>query len=67
MPLKNCLFGMANLVRNVFKSKFAYNVSDIAFDEEGTWSFSNNFARDVLTFNVDDTSSSYTDNHRNNF
>ena len=34
IPLKNCLFGTAKLVRNAIKSKYADNVQGIAFDGE---------------------------------
>ena len=31
------------------------------------WSFDNDFARNVVIFDVDDSSSSHTDNRKNNF
>ena len=34
IPVKNCLFGTAKLVRNAIKSKYADNVQGIAFDGE---------------------------------
>ena len=39
----------------------------IAFDGEGSWSFGNDFARNVIIFGVDNNSSSHTDNRKNNF
>ena len=61
-PLKICLFGTVQLVRNTINSKFTYNGRGIAFDGEGSWSFDNDFARDVITFGAADTSSLHTDN-----
>ena len=34
---------------------------------EGSWSFGNDFARNVVIFSVDNSSSSHTDNRKNNF
>ena len=34
MSLKNCLFGTVKLTSNADKSKFTYNVQEIAFDEK---------------------------------
>ena len=65
-PLKNCLFVTIKLVRNAIKSKFTYNGRGIAFDGEDSWSFGNDFARDVLIFGIDNNSSSHTDNQKNN-
>ena len=39
----------------------------IAFDGKGMWIFVHNFARKVVIFGVDNTSSSHTDNQKNNF
>ena len=41
--LKNCLSGTVKLVKNTIKSKFIYNGQGIAFDREGSWSFSHVF------------------------
>ena len=59
--LKICLFGTVKLVRNTIKNKFTYNDRGIAFDREGSWSFGNDFARNVVTFGVENSSSSHTD------
>ena len=61
--LKNCLFGTVKLVRNTIKSKFTCTVQVIAFDS----SFGNDFARNVVIFGVDNSSSSHTDNQKNKF
>ena len=45
-----------------------YSGYGIAFDELGSWSFDNDFARNVLViFGVDNNYSSHTDNCKNNF
>ena len=37
----------------------------LEFDELGSWNFGNNFARNVIIFSVDNSSSSHTDNRKN--
>ena len=37
------------------------------FDSGGSWSFDNDFARNVIIFAVDNSSSSHSDNRKNNF
>ena len=39
----------------------------MAFDEAGSWNFGNDIARNVVIFDVVNSSSSHTDNHKNNF
>ena len=39
----------------------------MAFDGEGFWSFDNGSARNVVIFGVGNSSSSHTDNQKNNF
>ena len=41
--------------------------SEIAFDGAGWWSFGNDFARNVVTFGVDNSLSSQADNRKNKF
>ena len=65
--MKNCILGTVKLARNAIKSKFIYYGRGIVFDGKGLWSFGNGFARNVVIFVVDNTSSSYTDNRKNNF
>ena len=48
--LKNCLFGTVKLTRNANKSKLTYNGQGIAFDEEGLWSFANDFVKKCCLF-----------------
>ena len=65
--LKSCLCGTVKLTRNADKSKFTYNHLRIAFDRKGYWSFDNDTARNVIIFGIDNSSSSHTDNPKNNF
>ena len=51
-PIQNCLFATVKLVKNAQKSKFTYNGRATAFDGEGSWSFGNDFARNVAIFCV---------------
>ena len=61
------MLGTVKLVRNEIKSKFTYNDRRITFDGEDSWTFGNNFAGNVLISSVDNSSSSHTDNQKNNF
>ena len=61
------MFGATNIVKNNHKEKYLYTDYGIAFDGKGEWSFDNDYARNVIIFGVDNTSSSYADNLRNNF
>ena len=65
--LKNCLFSAANIVKNSDEEKWVYNGYGIAFDCAGLWNFDNEFAKNVVIFGVDNSSSSHTDNRKNNF
>ena len=44
-----------------------YSGYEIGFDGKGEWSFGNDYARNGLIFGVDNSSSSHTDNLKNNF
>ena len=61
------MFGATNIVKYSDKSKYIYRAYEIEFDGAGTWNFSNNFSRNFVIFSVDDSSSSNTDNRKNNF
>ena len=65
--IKNCLFGAINIVKNNVKKKWIYIGCEIVFDGPGSWSFGNDFARNVVIFGVDKSSSFYADNHKNDF
>ena len=49
------------------RRKFVYDGWEIAFDGAGSWSCANDFDRNVVIFGVDNSSSSHTDNQKNNF
>ena len=49
---KNCLFGATNVVKNSDKENCIYNGYGITFDSAGSWSFDNDFARNVTIFGV---------------
>ena len=65
--LKNRLFGATNIVKNSDKDKYVYSGYGIAFDGKDEWSFGNDYATNVTIFEVDNSSSSHTDNLKNNF
>ena len=44
-----------------------YGGYGIAFDGKKEWNFGNDFARNAIIFGVDNSSSFYTDNCKNNF
>ena len=66
-PINNSLFGAVKLVRNTVKIKINYNGWEVAFDEEGSWTFGHDFAKNVVIFGDDNRSSSHTDNRENKF
>ena len=49
------------------RRKFVYVGWEIAFDGAASWSCGNDFDRNVVIFGVDNSSSSHTDNQKNNF
>ena len=63
---KNCLFGATNIVKNSDKEKYVYSGYGITFDSEVSCSFDNDFARNAIIFGVDNSSSSHSDNRKNN-
>ena len=65
--IKNCLFGATNIVKNSDKEKYVYSWYGITFDSIGSWSFGDNLARNVIIFGLDNSSSSNSDNRKNNF
>ena len=44
-----------------------YSSNGITFDIAGSWSFYNDIARNIISFGVDNSSSSHADNRKNNF
>ena len=47
--------------------KYVYSGCRITFDSASPWSFDNHFATNVIIFDVDNSSSSHSDNRKNNF
>ena len=47
---KNCLFGATSIVRNSDKEKYVYSEYGIIFDSAGSWSFGNDFAKNVVSW-----------------
>ena len=64
---KSCLFGATNIVKNSDKEKYVYSGYGIKFDSASSWSFDNDFARNVIIFDVDNSWSILSDNRKNNF
>ena len=64
---KNCLFGATYIVQSSDKETYVYSEYGVTFYNTGSWSFDNEFARNVVIFGVDDSLSSHSDNSRNNF
>ena len=64
---KKCLFGATSMVKSSDKKKYAYGGYGMTFDGVGSWSFDNNFARKVIIFGVESSSSSHSDNRKDNF
>ena len=61
------MFGTVKLARNTIKSKSTNNSWEIAFDGESSWSFGYEFAKNVVIFSIDNSSSSHTNNQKSNF
>ena len=59
--------GATNIVKNSDKSKYVYSGYGIALDGVSLGSFGDGFARNVVIFGVDVSSSSHADNCKNNF
>ena len=64
---KNLSFGATNIVKNSDKEKHIYSGYGITFDSAGSWSFDNDFAGNVIIFGIANSSSSHSDNRKNNF
>ena len=64
---KNYLFGPTNTVKTTEKENYVCSGYGIIFDNADSRSFDNDFARNVIIFGVYKSSSSHSDNHKNNF
>ena len=65
--LINCLLGATSIAKNSDKERYVYRGYGITFDSTGSWSFNYETARNGIFFGVDNSSSSYVDNRKNNF
>ena len=63
---KNCLFGATSVVKLVMTSDI-YSGYGITFGSAGSWSFEDTFARNVIIFGADNSSSPHSDKRKNNF
>ena len=61
------MFGAIDIVQNSDKCKYLYSGHGIEFDGAGSWSFGNNFARNAVTFSIDNSSLSHVDHLKNIF
>ena len=65
---KNCLFATINIVRNSHKEKYVYSGYGVTFDTSGgPRNCDNDFAGNVIIFDVHNSSLSHADNCKNNF
>ena len=67
MTLKNCLFVATSIVKAGDKEKWVHNGYRIGFDGNVSLSFGNDFARNVVTFDIDNSLPSHANNFKNNF
>ena len=65
--LKNYFFGSTNIAKDNDKEQYVYSSYGITFDRKCPWSFNDDFARNIIIFGVDNSSSSHTDNLENFF
>ena len=62
---KNCLFGATSIVKNNDKEKYVYSDYRVTFNSAGSWSFDDGTTRNVIIFGVANSSSSHSDNCKN--
>ena len=60
-------FGASNILTNSDKGKWLYSGYGTAFDGAGSWNFGNGNTGNVIIFGANNSSSSHTDNRKNNF
>ena len=65
--LKNYIFGATSIIKNIDKEKYVYSGYGITFDSADFWSYDNDNVRNFIISGVDNSSSSHSDNHKNNF
>ena len=65
---KNCLFGATSTVKKKSnKEKYVNSRYGITVESAGSWHFNSDTARNIIIFGVDNSSSSHSDNRKNNF
>ena len=62
--LENCFFGSVKLTKNADIDKYGYSGHGIGFDRETSFSFGNDFGKNVIIFGVDTSSSTKIDNKK---
>ena len=62
--LKNCLLDATSIIKNSDKEKYVCSGYGIAFDRKGSWSFGNDYAKNVVIFVADSSSSSHTNDQK---
>ena len=55
------------LIKDTDKEKYVHRGYGITFDSADSWNFDNDFVRNVIIFDVDNSSSAHADNRKNNF
>ena len=65
--LKNSLFDATDIVKNSHKDKWVRSGYGLPFDRAGSWGFGNDFARNLVIFGVDNSSSSHAENCKTSF
>ena len=66
LKFKDSLSEATNMVKNSDKEKYVYSGCGITFASAASWSFDNDFARNVIIFDVNNSSSFHSDNCKNN-
>ena len=64
---KNCLLFAPSIPKNSDKEKYMYSAYRLTFYDEDSWGFDDDTSRNVITFGVENSSSSHADNHKNIF
>ena len=66
LKFQNCLFRATNVVKTSDKEENLYSRYWITFDSADSWRFDNYFPRNFLIFGVNNRSSLYSNNQKNN-
>ena len=60
------MLGVTDIVNNCDKENWVHSGYGIAFDGKDTWSFVYDYAKNIIAFGVDNSSSSHADDCKNN-